>query len=365
MAMSIFDSAGNPHYSGGGPVVVHEVAARLARSYDVVVYTASYRGSGRTVTRDGVRYVHLPVGWAGPRGGQLLFQVLLPLVAAVSRPVVWIETLSPPVSASLLPLLTRRPVVALAQMLSGADAARRYRLPFHLVERRVLRWYRHFIALNAEDRAAITRYAAAATCHLIPNGVHRPVVAEDDFGAGEHLLFLGRIDVRQKGLDLLLSALHRRPPGMPLVVAGSGAPAQERELRRLVAATGLDVRLAGRVDGAHKERLIRSCAVLVVPSRYETFSLSALEAMAYGKPVVTFDLPQLRWIGDDCGVRVPGFDVDALGRALGELAADAPRRAALGRCGYARSREHDWDTVGERYRAVVDGLLAGPHRSAT
>ncbi|WP_306215186.1 glycosyltransferase family 4 protein [Actinoplanes sp. RD1] len=356
IALSIFDSAGNPHYSGGGPVVVHEVARQLARDYDVVVYTAAYRGS-RSGVRDGVRYVHLPVGWAGPRGGQLLFQLLLPFVALRSRPAAWIETLSPPVSASLLPVLFRRPVVALVQLLTGADMARRYRLPFPLVERRLLRLYRHFVALNDADARTIRRYAPGATCHVIPNGVHRPVLERADIGSGTFLLFLGRIDVEQKGLDLLLAAVRREPPGLPLVIAGSGQPAEERKLRRLLGAPGSDVVLAGRVSGAEKERLIRSCAVVVVPSRVESFSLSALEAMAHGKPVVHFDLPQLRWIGDDCAVRVPAFDVGGLGRALGELAADPSRRAALGRCGRERSRAHDWTVLGNRYRAVLKAVL--------
>ncbi|WP_203820102.1 glycosyltransferase family 4 protein [Paractinoplanes ferrugineus] len=363
--MSIFDSVGNPHYNGGGPIVVHEVAKRLARDRDVVVYTASYRGS-RSGSRDGVRYVHLPVGWAGPRGGQILFQLLLPLVAAVGRHAVWVETLTPPVSASLLPALSRRPVVALAQMLSGADMARRYRVPFHLVERRALRLYRHFILLNDADRILISRYARPATCEVIPNGVHRPALTDDDFGGGGHLLYLGRIDVRQKGLDLLLAAVRQLPPGMPLVVAGSGVAAEEDKLRRLTRGLGAEVVLAGRVSGAEKERLISSCAAMVVPSRYETFSLSALEAMAYGKPVVYFDLPQLRWIGDDCAIPVPAFDVAALARGMHRVANDATLRRTLGRRGHARSLEHDWEVVGDRYGAVIETALRhGRRRPAT
>lgn len=362
VAMSIFDSVGNPHYSGGGPVVVHEIATRLARDYDVVVYTASYRGS-RSGRRDGVRYAHLPVGWAGPRAGQLLFQMMLPFVAARSRHAVWIETLTPPVSASLLPLLSRRPVVALVQMLSGADMARKYKLPFHLVERHVLRWYRHFVTLNDTDREVIERYAPSATCEVIPNGAHRPELAGDEFGRGDHLLFLGRVDVEQKGLDLLLEAVRRSPPGMPLVIAGSGTAVEEKKLLRLAEDAGAEVVLAGRVTGAEKERLIRSCAAMVVPSRYETFSLVALEAMAYGKPVVHFDLPQLRWISDDATIRVPAFDVDGLGRAMRELAGDAALRESLGRAGYALAHKHDWDVLGDRYRDMVETVLR--HRSAT
>ena len=150
VVVSIYDDVGNPHYGGGGAVVVARVAERLADEHDVTVYCGSYPGAVSGV-RDGVRYVHLPVGWAGPRGGQILFSLLVPLLALVVRPDVWIESLTPPVSASLLPLTARCPVVGLVQMLCGADMQRRYGLPFEAIERRGLALYRHFVVLNDVD----------------------------------------------------------------------------------------------------------------------------------------------------------------------------------------------------------------------
>jgi glycosyltransferase involved in cell wall biosynthesis len=356
--MSIFDDIANPHYGGGGAVVVYEVATRLAKDYQVTVYCGSYRGVRRTQARDGVRYVFLPVGWAGPRAGQLLFQLLLPLVALVKRPDVWIESLTPPFFASLLPLLSPRPVIGLVQMLGAADMARRYRLPFPLVERHGLTLYRRFVVLNESDRTTVNGYNKRALSVLIPNGVDRPHVPDDEFGRGGHILFLGRIDVRQKGLDLLLAAVARHAPPLPVVIAGSGTRAEERRLRDAVRRTGHPVRLVGRVDGRRKRDLLSGCAFVVVPSRFETFSLTALEAMAHGKPVVCFDLPRLAWIRADCAVRVPAFDVSALGRAMRALAADPAHRAALGRRAYELSGDYDWDLIGDRYRDLVAATLA-------
>jgi glycosyltransferase involved in cell wall biosynthesis len=360
--MSIFDDIENPHYGGGGATVVHQVATRLAKDYRVTVYCGSYAGRSGSRVRDGVRYVFLPVGWAGPRGGQLMFQLLLPLVALVRRPDLWIESLTPPFFTSLLPLVSPAPVVALVQMLGAADMARKYRLPFTIVERWGLGLYRHFIVLNEADRAAVRRRSRRATCDLIPNGAARPRVEDGTFGAGDHILFLGRIDVRQKGLDLLLAAVRESPPPLPLIIAGSGTAHEERILRELAKPVHQHVRLAGRVCGAEKEHLLRNCAFVVVPSRFETFSLSALEAMTYGKPVVCFDLPQLEWITSDCAVRVPPFDVHAFNAAMGMLSTQPECRSALGRRAYALSRNYDWDVIGERYRSLVAAMLdAGGH----
>jgi phosphatidylinositol alpha-mannosyltransferase len=359
VVLSIFDDVDNPHYGGGGATVVAEIATRLARDHRVTVYCGSYAGRRGSTVRAGVRYVFLPVGWAGPRGGQVLFQLLLPLVALVRRPDVWIESLTPPFSISLLPLVCPAPVAGLVQMLSAADMQRRYRLPFTLVERWGLRLYRHFVVLNETDRAAIRRWNPRATCELIPNGVTRVPGEEPDFGAGDHILFLGRIDVRQKGLDLLLVAVAADPPPLPVVIAGAGTAREERRLRELVRPVREHVRLAGRVRGRRKQDLLRDCAFVVVPSRYETFCLTALEAMAHGKPVVCFDLPHLAWLAAGSTIRISPYDVSALAAAVSDLAADKQLRADLGRTGYARSRDYDWDVIGGRYRDLVSALLAG------
>jgi glycosyltransferase involved in cell wall biosynthesis len=357
VVVSNYDDIGNPHYGGGGAVVVGQIAARLARDYGVTVYTGSYRGSGRSRVRDGVRYVFLPVGWAGPRGGQILFQALLPLVALLRRPDLWIESVSPPVSASLLPVFARCPVVALVQMLSGADMGSRYKLPFAAIERRALRLYRHFVVLNETDRRAVQAANAPASVALIPNGIERPSAAELEYGTGGHILFLGRIDVRQKGLDLLLAASSPEVE-LPVVIAGAGTAQEEAKLRALLPADGGDrVRVVGRVDGDRKQQLLRTCAFMVVPSRYETFCLSALEAMAHGKPVVYFDLPQLAWIGADSGLAVHPFDATGLAAAVSRLARDGSLRARLGRGARERSAGYDAEAVGERYRTLVAGLL--------
>ena len=126
------------------------------------------------------------------------------------------------------------------------------------------------------------------------------------------MLFMGRIDVEQKGLDLLLEALALAQPTLPLVMAGTGIPGEERRLRRLLQQSVGPVTRVGHVSGAQKHQVLSDAAFVVMPSRYETFGISALEAMAYGKPVVHFDLPRLSWIEHGTAVAVPSYDVNAL-----------------------------------------------------
>ena len=243
-----------------------------------------------------------------------------------------------------------------------ASAARRcgvrYRLPFFLVERFGLRFYRDVVVLNPADGARVRRCNPSAKVRVIPNGIDLPILDERLVGRGEHILFLGRIDIREKGLDLLLAAYERSGLAMPLLVAGSAPGARSESFAALLAATGGDVRWLGHVTGQHKQELLEGSAFVVLPSRHETFGLAALEGMSCGKPVVHFDLPSLRWMDGD--VRVPPFDVSALAAEMRELADDETARRELGRTAQAAAQRYGRDETADRYLTLVRQLLHAP-----
>ncbi|MFJ2961429.1 glycosyltransferase [Streptomyces collinus] len=358
VVISTFDDLRNPHYHGGGALLVDKVARRLAEDHRVTVVTVASRGG--TETRDGVRYHRLPLGWAGPRLGQLLYHAVLPFTARRLPHDVWLESFTPPFSTGFLPLFARGPVVGLAQSLSGAAMTRRYHLPFSLVERYGLRFYEDVVVLNEADAATVRRHAPEAATHVIHNGVDPPPAAPRRAGEGEYIAFLGRIDVRPKGLDLLLAAHAADPPSLPLLLAGAGTRGQEAELTALIAAAGADARWVGEVSGVGKQRFLEDCAFLVLPSRSESFGLVALEAMSHGKPVVHFDLPTLRWMDGGGNVTVPAFDVEALGRRLRALTADEETRRRLGHLAHRAARWLSWDRTTGQYRSLVQELLDRP-----
>ncbi|GAB4245959.1 MAG: hypothetical protein Kow00109_22030 [Acidobacteriota bacterium] len=89
---------------------------------------------------------------------------------------------------------------------------------------------------------------------------------------GVDLLYLGRIEVG-KGCGELFDFCRRA--GVELTAVG---PAQT--------AVPPHVRYRGVVSDEEKERLLRACRAVVVPSLMESLSMAALEAWAHGKPVI-------------------------------------------------------------------------------
>jgi glycosyltransferase involved in cell wall biosynthesis len=287
-----------------------------------------------------------------------LFHALLPFAARRIPHDLWIENFTPPFSTSFLPLFSPTRVMGLVQNLSGVTMSRQYWFPFFLVERFGLRFYRDVVALNAADGALVRRYSPNANVSLIPNGVDQRRLDEQLLGHGEHILYLGRIEVYHKGLDLLLAAYDRSGLAMPLLVAGRGTRFDEKKLQALLATTRGDVRWLGHVAGQQKHELLERSAFMVMPSRQDTYPLSALEGMTYGKPMVHFDLPTLRWIEGD--VRIRPFDVGAFASEMRDLAGDERARRELGRAAHAAAQQSTWENVGERYLTLVRQLLDAP-----
>jgi glycosyltransferase involved in cell wall biosynthesis len=362
VVISSFDNPAHRHYRGGGVAVIEAMAARLGEDFEVMVLTVGRRSE--SVLHNGIRYRRLPLEWAGPRAGQLVYHAVLPFAALRIQPDLWIENFTPPFSTSFLPLFLRAPVLGFAQALQGKELSRRYRFPFFLIERLGLRCYRDVLVLNAADQALVNAANPAAAVHLIPNGIATAGLDENLLGGGEHVLFLGRIDVWKKGIDYLIEAYEQSALDLPLLIAGAGLPREERKLAEMVSRTRADVRWIGHVTGERKQDLLERSMFVVLPSRYETFGLSALEAMAHAKPVLHFDLPTLDWMDGD--VAVTAYDTAALAGQMRTLAGDEPRRRELGRKGHAAAQKYGHDETAERYLALARELLSrsGPRRSS-
>lgn len=348
--------------SGGGAVRTREVNERLARDHDVTVLVSRYRGA-RTRVEDGVRWVPvgLPLGYFG---GMLAYFAALPLALLRHRSDLVVEDFAAPFGSVVPRLWTRRPLVAVVQWLNAEEKAEQYHLPFDRVQRLGVRRHDRFVAMSQDLADRISAGNRDAEVTVVNNGVPREAFAVTA-PRGHDVVFLGRLEVAQKGLDLLLDAFAAAADRLPgdLVLVGDG-PDRRAVLARAERLGVADrVRLVGRVDGAEKLRLLAGARLVAMPSRFETFGMVAAEAMACGTPVVAFEIPSLREVvRGGAGVLVPAFDTAAFADAMADLAADPDRVEAMGRRGRELAAAYDWDDVAARqetvYRRALDGVRA-------
>lgn len=331
--------------------------------------TPTFPGSTPEQIREGVRYVRLGrrVGDHGS-SHHITFFFALPTALRRFSYDLLVEDFMPPMAVTLTPLVTRKPLIASVQWFFAEALSRQYHLPFFLGERYGIRMYHDFVVLTEAMRNLIQTRHPTARCEVIANGVDESLY-EIAPGFGSFILYLGRIDFAQKGLDLLLDAYRQipEPLRLPLVMAGGGF--EEGRLRERIAALGLEpwVRLAGKVGPAQRRELLRDCRFVCVPSREETFGMVILEACAAAKPALVFD----KWPMNEVAVagaceKVPAFDVRAYAQAMRELLEeDALTMAARGSACRTWAERFRWDAIASRQEAFYEEVVQRAGRKAT
>lgn len=346
--------------SGGGSRRTLEMNRRLAARHRITVVTARYAGC-RDRVEDGVLYRHAGLA-LGRLPSLLAYFAAVPFVLRKYPADLVVEDFGAPFGSIAVPLMTRTPTVGVVQWLFAREKAAEYHLPFHLVERLGLCSHRDLVAVSGDLAARIRTRNPAAHVSVVPNGVDLDCRDTAERPRSD-LLFLGRMEIAQKGLDLLLDAYGRIAPdtSADLVVAGEGP--DRAAVETLAARRGLGdrIRWLGRVDGRARTDALAGAAVLCMPSRYETFGMVAAEALACGTPVVAFDLPCLREVvAGDGGVLVPPYDVDAFAGAVLELLSDPERRRRMGSAGRLSSQRFDWDALARQQDAVYEEVARRP-----
>ena len=168
-------------------------------------------------------------------------------------------------------------------------------------------------------------------------------------GAGEHLLFLGRL-TEEKGIPLLKAAWEQYTGKLPLLIAGTGPLSDD------VAAWADgrdDVAYLGLQDRASCQELIARAAAVVVPSTWlEAFGLVVVEAMAAGVPTVAPAHGAFEELVTDGGLLHAPGDAGSLAAALNDVL-DPVRNEQMGEAARRRYEADFTPEVG--LNRLIDG----------
>jgi sugar transferase (PEP-CTERM/EpsH1 system associated) len=251
---------------------------------------------------------------------------------------------------------------------------------YQLLRRLYRPWVTHYIALSKdlaaylETKVGVPRRAMSQ----VYNGVdtdrfHPPVVnghaaiAGSPFTPGKHWLIgtVGRMQTVKDQPNLaraFVRLLSDQPPlreSVRLVMVGSG-PLRD-EVQAIVADGGVADLCWLPGERADVADVMRGLSCFALPSRAEGISNTILEAMASGLPVVATDVGGNAELVDvpATGLIVPPGDPAALAAALGSLANDPSRAAAMGRAGRARAvGQFSLQAMVARYQGIYDQLRA-------
>lgn len=191
---------------------------------------------------------------------------------------------------------------------------------------------------------------------VIPNGINAGEFRSEGPG-GHNVLWVGRL-VEVKGVDVLVRAARHLPQGWHVDIVGDGP---EREKLRVMAEDcGADVRFHGWLDrnDPRLAQMFNNAGIFAFPAFGENFPMVLLEAMAAGRAIVAADGGGAREVVGDAALLVPPHDVEALGRALRELALSEEERRRLGNAGQLCAREDlSISRIAERHDHLFEDVL--------
>jgi glycosyltransferase involved in cell wall biosynthesis len=169
----------------------------------------------------------------------------------------------------------------------------------------------------------------------------------------------------EKGFTHLLRAiatLQDRGVHLQLLLAGDGPSRADLERETETLGIGDRVRFEGEVAHEDVPAVLQDVDIFAMPSTWEGFGVSAIEASAMELPVVASDvhgIPDVV-VDGETGILVPPRSAGAIADALARLASDAALRDAMGRAGRAFvERNYRWqDNAALMERLYAE--MAGP-----
>ena len=182
------------------------------------------------------------------------------------------------------------------------------------------------ISVSNSLREIISKYKS--NIEVIPNMVDCDKVLpiknkKNNLGEKGQFTFLSLCYLKKnKGIDVLLKAFSTYFIGkeVKLIIAGDGP---EREnLENLSEKLGISgqVEFKGALRRDEVYKIMSNCDIFVLPSRFETFGVVLIEALANGKPIIsTRNGGANDIVTEENGILVDIDDIDELGKAMLDL----------------------------------------------
>jgi L-malate glycosyltransferase len=213
----------------------------------------------------------------------------------------------------------------------------------------------HFTVYNSVDTEKISKIASETDFVLLKR----------EIGIPPETLLIGTVSrLRyEKGVDLLIEAFNKLiKEGIDsfLLIAGSGPDEEKLKNQRLSYGISDKVIFVGNTDWEKVIQFMSAMDIVVVPSRFEGFGLTAAEAMATGKPVIASDSFGLKEVvvNNKTGLIFLTNNAGDLAMKLKTLISSTERCRQFGIAGQSRAKTlFDFDIFRKKIWLLYNSLL--------
>jgi glycosyltransferase involved in cell wall biosynthesis len=185
---------------------------------------------------------------------------------------------------------------------------------------------------------------------LIASAQNGHVPREEDL-----LLYVGNL-TPSKNLPFLVRAFGQADVRARLVLVGrvyQGSSELQDQIQRSGARDQIEI--VSDASDADLDRLYRSATALMLPSRYEGFGFTPLEAMSRGCPVLASDIPPVREVSGAGALLLPLDDEATWADAIRRVVTDRTLRDELRGRGARMVASYSWEETARRLcRLLLD-----------
>ena len=163
-----------------------------------------------------------------------------------------------------------------------------------------------------------------AKATYIPNPVQFSAENVDYSKNDGYILWLGRLDVRQKNyreaLDIMKKLVAERPQAKMVILGSEQTPGSEAYIKRFIKTNKLESNIEWHPHTMDVKSFYKKAKIHLVTSSYESFPMMIIESKSFGIPLVIYDLPYLELLKDGKGyISVPQGDQDSAVDALKKM----------------------------------------------
>lgn len=362
----LYESKGDYFGIGGVGIRAYEIYKYLKDRHNITLLCKRYPEAPLNKEIEGLR--HIFVGTESKSLAKTLLSYAYNAALFVKRHGceydIIIEEFSPAIP-TFLNIYKKRAVVLQIQGYTGRFYLRKYNPLYastlYMLEYLMPRFYNNFIFINEETIKKLMLKDMIEknnkSLGIIPNGVSEEFLNINPQD-GDYILYLGRIDIYSKGLDVLIDAYREFCESFPqirLVIAGDGREVEyfKTILMRLPEDIRSKIELSGWVLGERKIEIISKALFCVFPSRHEVQAITAMEAMACEKAVIVSDIPEFSYmVQSRAGITFKTGDTLSLAQAMKNLMLNN-ERMEMGKRGRGFVRDFTWDRIANRFEEFL------------
>jgi len=162
-----------------------------------------------------------------------------------------------------------------------------------------------------------------------------------------------------KGLEFFLEALRGiERTDYVVVIAGPEGNQHDLIMHKYVKPSNGRIRYIGMLTPVLVQAALDACDIYVQPSKYESFGLASLEAMAAARPVIVSDRVGMRYLiqhGENGFVLEYG-NVMKWRELIEQLLDNGELRTRVGASAQARAKACTWDSIADQFIALYGQL---------